>query len=218
MFLYRVIEKEKYINGKFINKVWDGVNTFNYDNNEEYLHFFLLPESAEIYQRLKYTNNDIESVVIKCDIPYSMIKNNFGVGMYRWYYPRTRSSFLEVRLNKKDFDNSMVIEVSDNVEECWKNKAIYSRYINKIINTRNINRDRPVKITLDNNGAIEKVELNEEFNFLNYVPLDQLGMENLENDYNEDIVIEEDYNNRKIEKTNKSFLDKLKSLFNKKSR
>lgn len=213
MFLYRVIEKERYIKGKIANNVWEGMNTFNYYNNEEYLHFFLLPELADIYQLLKYRNNNKDSVVIKCDIPYFLIKDNFGVGMYRWYDPKVRSPFLEVRLNKNVFDNNMIIEVSDKVEDSWKNKAIYSRYLNKLINSRNELHDMPVKILLEDE-IVADVQLNKEFNFLNYIPLEQLKKENLENDYNEDVI--EEYTNRKVKKFNKSFMNKLKLIFNKK--
>lgn len=218
MFLYRVIEKEKYINGNIVNTVWEGANTFKYVSNQEYIHFFLLPESAQIYQLLKYKNRNIESVVIKCDVPYAVIENNFGVGMYRWYDPKIRSPFLEVRLNTEEFDKSMIIEVSDNVEEGWKNKTIYSRYLNKIINRKNIHRDIPSSVTLNDYGEIEKVELNNGFNFLNYFPLEQLNKENLKNDYKEDAIVESSYNNTKIENFNKSFKDKLKSIFKKRSK
>ena len=43
MCIYRVVDKEQYINGNILNKAWDGVNTFKYDENKEYVHFFILP-------------------------------------------------------------------------------------------------------------------------------------------------------------------------------
>lgn len=49
MKLYRVIQAENNIKNNDCN----GVNTFKYSKNEEYIHFFLLPEHAEIYQKLR---------------------------------------------------------------------------------------------------------------------------------------------------------------------
>ena len=50
MKLYRVIQSDDDIK----NEDFSGVNTFEYTENEEYLHFFVLPEHAEIYKQLKY--------------------------------------------------------------------------------------------------------------------------------------------------------------------
>ena len=220
MYLYRVVEKDKYVQGKVINGYFEGVNTFAYNNIQDYLHFFVLPESAEIYQQLKYKNANKESVVLKCDIPYSFLKDNFGVGMYSWYKLKAKSPFLEVRLNKFDFENSMVIEVADKVKEEWKNEAIYNRYLNKVIYGSSVNRDNPISITFDSNFSIHKVELKPTFNFLNYFPLDQLKKENLENDYKEDIIeyVKSPYLNKRIEISNKTFLNRIKTFFNRKKR
>ena len=208
MYIYRVIEKERFLDGKITNKVWYGVNTFEYDQTEEYLHFFILPEHAEIFQTLKYKNNHVDSYVLQCEVPYSLIKDKFGIGMYKWYNARVKTPFLEVRIKKSDFTKQMVVGISPEVQDTWTNDAIYSRYLNRIVNDSNPNKEFPVILKLNKNGLIENAKINPEFNFLNYFPLEQIKEENLTNDYDRDIV-------EIVLKNKQSFISKIKKVLSK---
>lgn len=124
MNFYRVVSASStgYVNEKSI-----GCNTFSYENQTEYLHFFILPETARHYQELKYKSRGEESFIIKCQIPLTLIKNNFGIGLYgRGSY---RIPFPEARLPKSSFKESMVVEKSPEVKEEWCDNQTYQKYI-----------------------------------------------------------------------------------------
>lgn len=220
MFLYRVVSKDTFLS-RGTNDSFTGINTFKYEDGEEYMHFFIIPELANVYQLLKYDNENEESIVLKCDLPYSLIKDNFGAGIYKYFNLRKRDPFIEVRIKKADFDKSMIVEMSDKVKEEWKNKAIYSRYMSRIIKG---NDECVVEYNDDfSTYGAEKYDhpsLNSNFNFLNYFPLKELEKEGLKNDYDNDDIeysLEDTIiSNNKEVKPNKSFIEKLKSIFTKK--
>jgi len=221
MLVYRVIEKDKYESGSLTNSNWSGVNTFNYDK-EEYLHFFLLPESASIFQKLRYTNCKIDSIATKWDIPYELIKDNFGAGMYKYYDSIALSPFLEVKVKKNNLKKEMLVECSETFDE-WFDEEIYSRYMESVVeagkNFYRIKNFQEVVLVDYNKGSIieqisQKPKLNPQFNFLNYFPKSELDKEGLESDY----YIEPDYNNVKVESISDKLKDRIKSLFSKKKR
>ena len=197
MYLYRVIEKESFLEGKLTNKKRDEerINTFNY-NGEEYVHFFVLPECAEIYQKLAYTNNGLESFITKWNIPYSLIKEGFGVGLYRYYSPKHRDPFLEVYISKNKLKRSMLEECSKEMYDGWKNNAIYNRYLECLgLELSSKKMEHPLYFDC-NESFIDQLELhprlNPKFNFLNYFPVEDLVKEGLSNDYDaKDDIVEE---------------------------
>lgn len=180
MNLYRVVQSGNNIT----NNDFKGVNTFNYAENEEYLHFFILPEHAEIYKQLKYTNNSIPSLIYKVDIPYEVIKDCFGAGMYTYYQPKVKNAFLEVRIKKQDFDKKYIVDQSENIKTEWKNNEIFQRYLyncvrNDFIITEDykyVEKCQPVNIL---SYESLKVEINKDFNFLHYFSQNDLKKENI---------------------------------------
>lgn len=221
MLVYRVIEKDKYEEGKITNSTWSGYNTFNYDNGEEYIHFFLLPESASIFQKLRYMNCKIDSIATKWDIPYKLLKDNFGAGMYRYYDSKILHPFLEVRVKKSDLKKEMMVDSNETFDE-WFNEEIHNRYLESVVNAgKNYLRIKNFQelLSFDYNKNIEdqltkNPKLNPKFNFLNYFPKSELDKEGLESDY----YIEPDYNNVKVESISDKLKERIKSLFSKKKR
>ena len=126
MFLYRVVLKD---NTKIINSPWKGINTFQYENNKEYLHFYFFPEHAEFLQKTKYYNK--ESTIIKCDIPLDLLE--FGIGLYNYYFTFQKSPFLEARIEYDKFDESFIIEKKDTIDDNWKNPLLYKRYLKNCV-------------------------------------------------------------------------------------
>lgn len=189
MYLYRVIDKKRYLNGNYDNisgKI--GVNTFDYKDGEEYIHFFILPEAAEIYQGLRFVNINSDSVITRWDIPYVLLKDSFGVGIYRWYSPFCKHPFLEVRLNKNVLKREMVVDVSDVVLDEWRDEIIYNRYLNsvRVIDMEGECLEYPLFIDFKDNVRYQVERnpvINPKFNFLNYFPLEDLQKEGLKNDY-----------------------------------
>ena len=156
MILYRVVSKNKEIT---IDKS-KGINTFKYLDGVDYLHFFILPENAKVFKLLRYDNEREDSIVYKCDIPYQLIKDNFGCGMYRWFSPRKHTPFLEVRIKKDNFRDDFIVEKSSYVKDEWFNEEIYNRFLASCVDSC-----EPVNIL--NFNPLE-VQLNENFNFLDY--------------------------------------------------
>ena len=165
MILYRVIPKN---NQNIINKKWIGINSFEYDN-QEYLHFYILPEHVNFLKKIKYDYNKIDSIILKCDIPYNLLE--FGIGLYKWYYYLKKVPFLEARIKAIDFKLGYIKEISDNIEPNWLNENIFNRYlINCIYNQRcfiYINKEKNI------------IKNNPNFNYLHYFNKDDLEKENI---------------------------------------
>ena len=106
MFLYRVISKD---NIGILNKTWIGINTFKYDNQKKYIHFYFFPEHAEFLQKTKYKNNGI---ILKCNIPIELLE--FGIGLYNWHHRFKKEPFLEARIEYDKFKEEFIIEKKDN--------------------------------------------------------------------------------------------------------
>lgn len=178
MKVYRVIKDEE----SLLNEDTIGENSFNYEEGTEYLHFFILPENANTYQRVKYYNQGLSSTVYQCDIPYEILKDNFGVGMYLWYYEDHRTAFLECRIKKQDFKEEFIVDKAYGVPSEWENKHIYYRFLKNCVDFNN---------ALKNNIG-EKIELNENFNFLDYFPKGDLEKEDIDtSNYPKDINFED---------------------------
>ena len=171
MILYRVIPKA---NTGISNTKVKGFNTFEYDDNEDYIHFFLLPENIEVYQFLEYEQYNIESIILKCDIPNNIIQ--YGVGLYYWYYNFKRVPFLEARIKTKDFKEEYIIDISNHIQSEWKDFEIFKRYlINCIYNQKAFKY-----IDYDKNI----LKLNSNFNFFHYFSKTDLENNHIKiNDY-----------------------------------
>lgn len=166
MKLYRVVKDQK----NFMNEEVIGANSFIYDEGETYYHFFILPENAITYQKVLYDNQGLSSLIYQCDIPYEVIKNNFGIGMYHWYYEDKRTPFLECRLNEKEFKKKYIIDKCEYVKDEWENKEIYYRFMKNCVD-----ESKPLK-SFDGVHAT----INEDFNFLDYFPKEDLIKENID--------------------------------------
>ena len=187
MYLYRVIEKERFLNGKIDNEKSETgiVNTFEYDD-EEYIHFFVMPEDAELYQEYVFSDKKKDSFITRWNIPYSLIKDNFGVGLYM-YYSNYNDPLLEVRINKKDLKRSMLEECSKVMHDDWNNQAIHNRYLKCLgLELSKVHMEHPLYINFDEDWFDQLEQhprLNPKFNFLNYFPVEDLEIEGLSNDY-----------------------------------
>lgn len=214
MNIYRIVDKENYLNGIITNeKVVDhNINTFEYDG-EEYIHFFVLPEHADIYQKSIYDRIGIYSLVLQCDVPYSLLKDNCGVGMYNYYNYESLIPFLEVRLNVNDFDNKFVIGVAHEVPDFWKNKTVYNRYLNNVVMGKGQGCVLDIDLYVDGMCKDVKPEVNENFNFFEYFEKKDI----IDNKSNNAKSLQT-YNNMKMERTSKSFKHKIKSILSKKNR
>ena len=200
MILYRVVQ-EDWKERKGINDDFDGWNTFDYSDNQKYIHFFLLPECAKIYQQLKYQNQNKKSLILKCNVPFCLIKDNFGCGMYRWFDPHIRTPFLEARIKYEDFDENMILEIKESLPDDWENKEIYERFLAVTVYHCGCS---PVEIKLDEHNN-KKISLNSKFNFLHFFPKEQLIAENITcEDYpvanNSNSSLSKDTNNLKSKK------------------
>lgn len=196
MYLYRVIEKERFLSGKLDNKERENkvVNTFDYDG-EEYIHFFVMPEDAGLYQEYEFSKEKKKSFITRWNIPYSVIKDNFGVGLYR-YYSNYIDPILEVRINKKELKNGMIEECSKVLYDGWENEAIHNRYLRCLgLDISYVHMEHPLSFDCDGDWY-DQLEnnptINPNFNFLNYFPVEDLEKEGLSNDYEKkDDVIKE---------------------------
>ena len=182
MILYRVIPKEKQETEK-------GINSFTYDD-KEYIHFYILPEHAEIIQIHKYYIKDKKSYILKCNIPYQLLE--FGIGLYSWNGYKN-IPFLEARIKKNDFLETYILGIYNKVNEKWKNHKIYERYLVYCVYS---NFFKFIKN--------DKVIFNSNFNFLHYFNIDDLNFENI---YVSNYPIEKDYN--ELKKENFSILKRL---------
>lgn len=201
MILYRVVDNDKSI----INKESVGCNSFNYDKNTDYLHFFILPENAKVYKKLKYDNENKKSFVYKCDIPYKIIKNNFGIGMYRWYFPSIRTPFLEVRIKKSDFVEEFIVEKSDKIKDEWCNKEIYNRFVDLCV-------DKREPIISIHHHPFFKLELNDNFNYLDYFSKEDLLKENIDISNYPEPIDEDSIEYFKLQKKDNTLKNKLEII------
>lgn len=166
MKLYRVVHDEK----KLLNEKFLGHNSFEYEKGVDYIHFFLLPENAISFQRVMYYNQGLDSRVLQCDIPYEIIKDNFGVGLYGWYLEDKRTPFLECRIKAKDFKKKYIKKVEYEVDPAWENKDIYYRFLKSCVdNTDPIERLNGIKIIL-----------NKDFKYEDYFPKEDLEKEGID--------------------------------------
>ena len=172
MFLYRVVTNDNNI----LNKPWKGINTFIYDKDKEYLHFYFFPEHADFLQNTKYKNN---SCVIKCDIPINLLE--FGIGLYNFYFNFKKSPFLEARIDFSNFKDNFIIEKKDRIDSNWKNKILYKRYLRDCI------YNQTSYTIIDKDEFI--IRLNKDFNFLNYIYEDNNNYKEEELSYIKNILI-----------------------------
>lgn len=208
MYIYRIMDKGRFFDGSISNfqPSEPNVNTFEYDG-EEYIHFFVLPEQAGIYKKMFYDEKGLKSLTLQFSVPEYMLKDNFGVGMYRCKEDSMMVPFLEVRLKKKDLDREMIEEISSEMMDSWLDKDVYKQYskdIEKIEGEKS-----PILLDITKN-LIDQTEvnpkLNPNFNFFKYFP----GTPECENN-----IKEENYNNSKIRKLSKSLINEVKKIFNK---
>ena len=208
MFVYRVIPRK---NIEYINEKWEGINTFDYSEPAIYIHFFLLPEFAEELQEMKDYVGDPPSDILKFDIPYSVLKDNFGVGMYKvikWYPRIGRIPLLECRIKYKDLKKEYFVDRVPSIPDEWRNKEILDRYILHCAYNKEC-------IRYFNNDTLD-VALNKHFNFLDYFPKKELVKEGLDITHYPHPV---DLNNITIKdlRLHKFLLYKYKEYINKKT-
>ena len=185
MILYRV--ESNNLNTEF------GINTFNYQNEEKYIHFYILPEHADILQIHKYYINNIDSYILKCNIPYKLLE--FGIGLYNVNNYK-KIPFLEARVKLKDFKKEYLIEKQNMVLATWYDSNIFERYLINCVYNKCF-------YFIDKKNDI--IKLNNNFNFLYYFKKDDLERENIKVD---NYPIIKDYNVLK-----KEYLSFLKRIY-----
>lgn len=214
MYIYRVMNQQRFFEGKITNSapLKKNVNTFEYDG-DEYVHFFILPEQAEMYKNMYYDCRGLKSIILKCDVPVSLLKSNFGIGMYRCEEDTMMVPFLEVRLNKKEFHRDMIEGISSEVIYRWLDEDVYYQYTKDI---SNMGGDRyPIAIDITKNvinQTEEEPKINPNFNFFEYFPRQDLESAGLWT------KSKETYNNSRIKSFSKKLKEKIQCLFDKNKR
>jgi len=135
MLVYRCVYKDEldYIkqNRKYITKWGKGSNTFDYEKDVNYIHFFLFAESAENYK--KYSRYNIPAI-IQCDIPYEVLIQFRGCGFYERVIPRYYTPVPEFSIPLDLYKLEYICDISDNIKPEWKRKEDYSEYLTSIPN------------------------------------------------------------------------------------
>lgn len=206
--VYRVMNPNNFFDGCMTNsKPYElNANTYEYNDGEEYVHFFILPEQADLYKKMFYDEHLFKSVVLQCDIPEGLIKDGLGVGMYRLKEDTMMEPFLEVRLKAEDFDMSMVTSISEKMVRDWYNKEIYNKYQKAI---EKIEWDKsPILVDVSKNVRYQtevQPKLNPKFNFFDYFPRE---------DMRKSRKYEYVYEETKVKRISKKMKEKIQKLLN----
>ena len=141
MIVYRAISKEELLSlstpHTYDRTVIKGENTFKYNYNIDYIHFFKYAKHAFDYaKRNKYV------IVAKIDIPddielesgfglYSGIKTHYDDSLEKYYIP-----IPEYRLKRIYFDTSYIIDYSNELYSPWEQEI--KPLINEVPNSNSV--------------------------------------------------------------------------------
>jgi len=134
MKVYRccsVTELNGYKNGIVCNNEYgSGTNTFVYDKNVDYIHFFLFAECMFHYKKNfggYYTNYFVEY-----DIPLDILKKYFGYGFYEGIIPGFYTPVPEFALPCDEFKVKFISDISCVEKDCYLRNQAWDFYISSI--------------------------------------------------------------------------------------
>ena len=115
--------KEGYLYKKMYGK---GTNTFNYEKNIDYIHFFYF---AECMYHYKYNKNGYSTnYFVEYDIPLEILKNYFGYGFYEKIIPGYYTPVPEFALPYDQFKTEYVKNIFYAVDDRYMRKEVWQLY------------------------------------------------------------------------------------------
>lgn len=124
-------EIKAYKNGiKFIKSFGDGTNTFTYQKDKKYIHFFLFAESMVHYA--KYKGGRSTKNFMECDIPFEILEKYYGYGWYEsilsgYYFPVP-----EFAIPIEEFDINFISKVFFEPKSEWLRPEEWNQYVNSV--------------------------------------------------------------------------------------
>lgn len=196
MIVYRAFSNEEMLTlttGITVKRhVIHGENTFMYNKNIEYIHFFKYAKHAFDYaKKNKYV------IIAKIDIPdYIRLESGFGIysGITTHYDNSLEKYYIpipEYRLKKAYFDKSFIVEFSNelyspwepeikplinevpdsNKVQYWTTSSLYYEYIKIIKSMYNYNLSAMIRHLYRKNIDQELESMREQFKDINYLTL-----------------------------------------------
>lgn len=134
MKIYRCCGDEEfnsYKNGeKYLKTFGRGTNTFNYSDQNNYIHFLLFAESMFHYS--KHERGRFTKHFIECDIPFETLKKYYGYGWYEAIIPGYYIPVPEFAIPFNEFDINSICDTSDEQKTEWLRSAEWQQYIQNI--------------------------------------------------------------------------------------
>lgn len=107
-----------------------GINTFSYEKDIEYIHFFYYPESCEIYLKNKPY---LQTNIMICDIPKRILKKYIGYGFYSQVVPDYTIPILEFAIPLEEFNLKYIKKIISNEEiELYLNGVKFDNYLRNL--------------------------------------------------------------------------------------
>lgn len=120
-------ELNAYINKqKYLKKFGNGTNTFIYDDDNNYIHFFLFAECAAHYK--KYHDGRFTKHFIECEIPFKVLKNYYGYGWYEAIIAGYYTPVPEFAIPIAEFEVNSISDISDEVKVEWLRSDEWNQY------------------------------------------------------------------------------------------
>lgn len=113
-------------NKKYLKEFGHGTNTFKYDKDNSYIHFFLFAECAEHYK--KYSHSRFAKYFIECEIPFEILEEYYGYGWYEALIPGYYTPVPEFAIPFTEFDINYISDISDNVKSEWLRAEEWKQY------------------------------------------------------------------------------------------
>ena len=134
MIVYRCCsdeEVELYKIGKVLKKGFGkGANTFKYDSNTQYIHFFYFAECMYHYKNNK--NNYYAKNFVKYDIPIDILKKYFGYGYYERIIPGYYTPVPEFAIPIDEFKVEYIRDICNNEKEEYLKRNEWEIYKNNL--------------------------------------------------------------------------------------
>ncbi len=140
MRVYRCITTREITNLYKSNKKYQtticALNTYQFNFEKDYIHFFRFYESALYYKKRNDSSKnpwDHCVLMMTANIPHSLLKESLGYGFYSGVDKRLTcyiTPIPEYHIDTTLFKNDYIVEVSDKVNPMYRNKrSEYDDYI-----------------------------------------------------------------------------------------
>lgn len=157
MIVYRVLsDKDK----RSREEIPNGMNTFHYEQDVDYLHFFYFYDSAILFKKIQNkTKNFHYTSIVAYDIPETILKQHFGFGHYV--------------INDSSIETEMLLESFKNKTLLYPEFAVPSSMITQdmIIGIGDEKRIKPLNIKKDDLlfDPLYELILENQYKYLNYL-------------------------------------------------